>query len=59
MVASMRFFPAEELAVVGKEIHTPFLGGLYGQAELDIQFSYELDVQAINYMSKVIMTFDI
>lgn len=47
MVAPMRLFPAEELATAGEGTHSPFLERLLGQAELDIQPSYELDVQDI------------
>lgn len=48
VVASMRIFPGEELATVGEGTHSPFLERLHGQAELDIQPGYELDVQAIS-----------
>lgn len=44
----MGFFPAEELAAVEEGTHSPFLGELHGQAELDIQPGYKLDVQAIS-----------
>ena len=53
----MRFFPAEELAAVEEVTPLSFPGkAAQPGSELHIQPGYELNVQAIDQMSKIMVT---